>query len=129
MRAPCSTPPRFIAKAVGSVMKLVAGGMNSLMPVAQSTRCSLLNFAAAAIGRQRRQPFVVGAFIQAFEQEGREIALASIWQHREKDRSPWCAFGDMQGGRHGGTGGDSDEYSFFSGKPARGVAPPYFVYG
>src|SRR6516165_2291189 len=95
MRAPCSTPPRFIAKAVGSSMKLVAGGMNSLMPVAQSTRFSLLNFAAAAIGRQRRQPFVVGAFIQAFEQEG----------------------------RHGGTGGDSDEYSFFSGKPARGVAP------
>src|SRR5207342_1435214 len=84
-------------------------------------------FTSTMAGLQARKPFVVGAFVHAFEQEGAEIALAGIRDHRQHNAAGRQFARDFQRRREGGTAGDTAEDAFLRRQLARGVARDHVV--
>src|ERR1700754_116806 len=79
--------------------------------------------------RQAIQPRVVRAFLDTFEEERGEIALAGVGEHGQDDAVLLRRLGVLQCGRHGRTRGNTDEDAFLLGQAPCRIARQHLVDG
>src|SRR5689334_18358547 len=110
MRAPCSSPPRYIGngsdKATNfraSILRGPAGTPDESADFGAGVRRSALMDERGA-SRLR-----IVALVDAFEQRGRQITFARIRKHREDDRARRRFGRDLASGRERAARGDAAE--------------------
>src|SRR5690349_3214839 len=120
MRAPRSSPPRYIGNGSDNAANLRA----SILRGPPGTPDESADFGggvrrSALMDKRGPSRLRIVTFVDAFEQRGREIALARVRQHSENDRARRRFFRNLASGRERAARGNAAENAFALRKRAR----------